>query len=126
MGRSLTGSVFTQAELSNQVILHPGNFSGYTLLQELEDIVNRDPRFLYEDQVEYDLLEAGDEDLFKSSVTSMRHIYMAQAIGAATFMVSWVWGTQRTGWRQHYFEWSWTMNQSCKSQQVAHTRRALL
>jgi hypothetical protein len=83
MGRSLTGSVFTQADLSNQVISHPGNFPGYTLLQELEDIVNRDPRFLYEDQGEYDLLEAGDQDLLNSSVTSMRHTYMAQAIGGA-------------------------------------------
>ena len=42
MGRSLTGLVFTQADLCNQVMAHPGNFPGYTLLQELEDIVHRD------------------------------------------------------------------------------------
>ena len=83
MGRSLTGSVFTQADLSNQVISHPGNFPGFSLLQELEDIVHRDPRFLYEDPVEYDLLAAGDQDLLNSSVTTMRHTFMAQAIGGA-------------------------------------------
>ena len=85
MGRSLTGSVFTQADLSNQVISHPGNFPGFSLLQELEDIVHRDPRFLYEDPIDYDLLAAGDEDELKFSVTAMRHTlsYMAQAIGGA-------------------------------------------
>ena len=71
MGRSLTGSVFTQADMSNQVFSHLGNFPGFTLLQELEDIIHRDPRFIYEDPVEYDLLEAGDDDLLNSSVTTM-------------------------------------------------------
>ena len=83
MGRSLTRSVFTQADLCNQVMTHPGNFLGFTLLQELEDIVHRDPRFLYEDPNDYDILAAGDEDLLNSSVTTMRHTYMAQAIGGA-------------------------------------------
>ena len=60
MGRSLTGAVFTQADLSNQVMTHPGNYPEYTLLQELEEIVNRDPSDLYEDQDDHNDLLAGN------------------------------------------------------------------
>ena len=62
---------------------HPGNFPRFTLLQELEEIVNRNPRLLYEDPRDYDILAAGDQEIMNSSVTTMRHTYMAQAIGGA-------------------------------------------
>ena len=84
MGSSLTGTVFSQADIANQVFTHPGTTPGYTLLQELEEICHRDPVDLYQDPDDYHALVAGNErDELLSIVSTMRQTHLAQAIGAA-------------------------------------------
>ena len=61
MGRSLTGSVFSQADIALQTMTHPGTIPGYTLLQEVEEICHRDPIDLYEDPDDYNALVAENE-----------------------------------------------------------------
>ena len=58
IGRSLTGSVFSQADIALQAITHPGTIPGYNLLQEIEEICHRDPIDLYDDPDDYNALVA--------------------------------------------------------------------
>ena len=69
MGRSLTGSVFSQADVARQAMTHPGTTPGYTLLQEIEEICHRDPIDLYEDPDDYnDLVAESERDELRALV----------------------------------------------------------